>query len=188
MILIEPDAATASNRSAIKMRELRSFLLKAKSAVRLQGEVSVLLATDASIRTLNKSFRKKDKATDVLSFPADPDMPGGPKLAGDLVIALGIASKQAEEHGHALQMEIKVLLLHGLLHLAGYDHETDTGQMARKESALRKQLDLPVGLIQRSGRKAVKQTPKKSVRTKALSPSKSVSQSHTKSRTRGRAS
>jgi probable rRNA maturation factor len=151
MILIEPDAATSSQRSAIKMRELRSFLVKAQSAVKLKGEVSVLLATDASIRILNRDFRKKDKATDVLSFPAaESEIAGSQKLAGDLAIALGVAARQAEEHGHSLQTEIKVLLLHGLLHLAGYDHETDTGQMARKESALRKQLDLPTGLIQRS--------------------------------------
>jgi probable rRNA maturation factor len=188
MIQIEPDAVTASNRSAIKMRELRSFLSNAKSAVKLQGEVSVLLATDDSIRKLNKSFRKKDKATDVLSFPTEPDMTGGPKLAGDLAVALGVASKQAEEHGHALLVEIKILLLHGLLHLAGYDHETDTGQMARKESALRKQLNLPVGLIQRSVGKTVKQAPQKAVRTKALGPGKTVSQSRTHSRTRSRAS
>jgi probable rRNA maturation factor len=157
MIQIEPDAATSANRSAIKMRELRSFLSNAKAAVGLEGEVSVLLATDESIRVLNRDFRKKDKATDVLSFPAaDAGIPGGPKLAGDLAVALGVASTQAEEHGHSLQIELKILLLHGLLHLAGYDHETDAGQMARKESALRRKLDLPVGLIQRSSRKIVK--------------------------------
>ena len=151
MILIEPDAATASNRSALKMRELRGFLSKAKSAVKLQGDISVLLATDTTIRTLNRDFRKKDKTTDVLSFPADGDQPGvASKLAGDLAVSLDVASRQAEEHGHPLQVEVKILLLHGLLHLAGYDHEMDTGQMARKESALRKQFGLPAGLIQRS--------------------------------------
>jgi probable rRNA maturation factor len=162
MIQIEPDAAAASHRSAIKMRDLRSFLTMAKEAVRLEGEVSVLLATDASVHVLNRDFRRKNKTTDVLSFPAaDVNVPGGPKLAGDLAIALGVASRQAEEHGHSLQVEIKILLLHGLLHLAGYDHETDNGQMKRKESALRKQLDLPAGLIQRSNERVVKTAAKK---------------------------
>jgi probable rRNA maturation factor len=185
MIQIEPDAATPANRSAIKLRELRSFLSQAKLAVGLKGEVSVLLATDESIRILNRDFRRKDKATDVLSFPAvDAGVPGGSKLAGDLAVALGVASRQAEEHGHALQIELKILLLHGLLHLAGYDHETDTGQMARKESILRKQLDLPVGLIQRSNGTAVKQTPKKSAKKKATGSVKAGGHAHSRSRTR----
>jgi probable rRNA maturation factor len=176
MILIEPDAATASNRSglrafraALKMRELRDFLSKAKSAVKLRGDISVLLATDTTIRTLNRDFRKKDKATDVLSFPADEDQPGvASKLAGDLAISLDTAARQAEEHEHPLQVEVKILLLHGLLHLAGYDHETDAGQMARKESALRKQFGLPAGLIQRSSerRNTTRPTPKKKTKTK----------------------
>jgi probable rRNA maturation factor len=186
MIQIEPDAATSANRSAIRMRELRSFLSHAKSAVGVQGEVSVLLATDESIRILNRDFRRKDKATDVLSFPAaDAGLPGRSKLAGDLAVALGVASRQAEEHGHPLQIELKILLLHGLLHLAGYDHETDTGQMARKESTLRKQLDLPVGLIQRSG-KAVKRIPAKSVKKKAASSAQVSSKTRT-TRSRSRA-
>jgi probable rRNA maturation factor len=186
MIVIEPDAATALNRSghrsspgalgaALKMRELRSFLSKAKSAVGLRGDISVLLATDTTIRTLNRDFRKKDKTTDVLSFPAVDDHPGkGRKLAGDMAVSLETAARQAEEHGHTLQVEVKILLLHGLLHLAGYDHETDTGQMARKESALRKQFDLPAGLIQRSSKskKSVRTTQKKSASARSQSRSR----------------
>lgn len=153
MILIEPDAATPSNRSALKLRELRSFVFQAKAAVGLHGEVSAMLATDATIRTLNREYRKKDKTTDVLSFPVDPEHPSdGRKQAGDLAISLDTARTQAKEHGHNLQTEVKILLLHGMLHLAGYDHESDTGQMARKENALRKQFDLPAGLIERSGK------------------------------------
>jgi len=132
------------------MRELRDFLSQAKAAVGLDGEVSVLLAGDATIRTLNRNFRKQDKATDVLSFPVDEFHGDVPRQAGDLAISLDTAQKQAEEHGHSLQVEMKILMLHGLLHLAGYDHETDKGRMARKESELRKELDLPLGLIQRS--------------------------------------
>lgn len=151
------------------MRELRGFLSRAKSAIGLHGEISALLATDETIRMLNRDFRKKDKATDVLSFPVDKEHPGeGPKLAGDLAISLDTAARQAEEQGHTLQDEVKILLLHGVLHLAGYDHETDTGQMARKESALRKEFDLPAGLIQRSGRgkKTVRPTAKKSTQSR----------------------
>lgn len=157
MILIEPTAASSQSglkgrKAALKMRELRAFLTKAKSVVGLHGEVSVLLATDATVRALNRDFRKRDKATDVLSFPVD-EFPGvAPKQAGDLAISVETALKQADEQGHSLQIEVKILMLHGLLHLAGYDHETDNGQMARKESALRKQLDLPTGLIQRNAR------------------------------------
>jgi probable rRNA maturation factor len=166
MILIEPAAESVAKQaelhagsSALKMRELRTFLTKAKSAVGLAGEVSVLLATDATLRALNRDYRKKDNATDVLSFPVE-ELPGETlKIAGDLAISVETAQKQAEENGHSLQMEVKILMLHGLLHLAGFDHELDNGQMARRENALRKELDLPVGLIQRSG-----QTTSKSIR------------------------
>ena len=117
--------------------------------VRLRGQVTVLLTTDRRIRRLNRDFRGKDQSTDVLSFPAEP---GPEKLAGDLAISVPTARKQARANGHALSVEIKVLMLHGLLHLAGYDHETDTGQMARRERMLRGKLGLPLGLIERSER------------------------------------
>jgi probable rRNA maturation factor len=167
MILIEPDAASV--RHALKLRELRGFVSRAKTAIGLHGEVSAFLATDATIRKLNREFRKQDKATDVLSFPVDAEhLHEAPKQAGDLAISLDTARKQAEDHGHTLQIEVKILLLHGLLHLAGYDHETDKGLMARKESALREQFDLPAGLIQRSGgeKKAARPVAKKSARAK----------------------
>src|ERR1700744_5730144 len=104
MILIEPDAATASTRAALKLRELRGFVSRAKSAVGLHGEVSAFLAKDATIRNLNREFRKKDKATDVLSFPVDGEhLHEAPRQAGDLAISLDTARQQAEEHGHNLQ-------------------------------------------------------------------------------------
>jgi probable rRNA maturation factor len=124
--------------------------------VRLRGQVTVLLTTDKAIRKLNRQFRGKDKATDVLSFPSYPPAskarPGAPEIVGDLAISVETARKQASGLGHALGVEIKVLMLHGLLHLAGYDHETDEGEMARREERLRTRLQLPHGLIERSVR------------------------------------
>lgn len=131
---------------------LARFLAAAQEAVRLKGEVTILLTTDAAIRGLNRRFRGKNKATDVLSFPAQgPD--SGPRsggIAGDLAISVTTALGQAAGQGHSLSTEIKVLVLHGLLHLAGYDHETDNGQMAQRERKLRAQLGLPQGLIERA--------------------------------------
>ncbi|MGB6745815.1 MAG: rRNA maturation RNase YbeY [Terracidiphilus sp.] len=126
------------------------FLHDAQAAVRLRGEVTVLLTSDAAIRRLNRRFRGKNKATDVLSFPADSAAPGSKQIAGDLAISVPTAMRQAAEQGHVLATEIKVLILHGLLHLAGYDHESDSGQMARRERLLRGRLGLPQGLIERA--------------------------------------
>lgn len=171
MILLDPDleppAAAAVPRRAMAARNgaktarstsqpdrlpsartLRRFFDEAKAAVRLRGQVSVLLTTDLAVRKLNRRFRGKNKATDVLSFPAGG--PGAEDLAGDLAISVPMARRQADEQGHRLLIEIKVLILHGLLHLAGYDHETDDGQMARRERVLRARLKLPQGLIERS--------------------------------------
>ena len=134
--------------AAIRRRELSQFLSCASKAIGLTGEVSVLLAGDDRIRTLNREFRGKDQSTDVLSFPAAPPFAAGGQ-AGDLAISLDTASRQAAECGHTLQTEVKVLMLHGLLHLAGFDHETDSGEMARREISLRKELGLPLGLIER---------------------------------------
>ena len=106
------------------------------------------------IRDLNRRFRRKNKATDVLSFPAAEAFGKAAQIAGDLAISLETAARQAEAFGHPLETEVKVLILHGILHLAGMDHEADTGEMARRESALRKRFELPAGLIQRSGRRA----------------------------------
>ena len=134
-------------------RTLARFLSQAQTAVRLKGEVSVLLTTDAAMRKLNRQFRGKDKPTDVLSFPAFavPGLKGDEAQAGDLAISVPTARRQAIERGHTLTTEIKVLILHGLLHLAGYDHEVDEGKMARRERQLRASLNLPQGLIERVG-------------------------------------
>ena len=142
-------------------RTLARFLSKAQQAVRLKGQVTVLLTTDAAIRKLNLQFRGKNKASDVLSFPAEG--PGAEGIAGDVAISVTTAMGQAAERGHSLSTEIKVLILHGLLHLAGYDHESDDGKMARRERVLRERLGLPQGLIERAGapKQGEKKVPKK---------------------------
>jgi len=139
-------------------RTLARFLADAQKAVGLRGEVSVLLTTDRAIRRLNRRFRGQDKSTDVLSFPATGLIQNqrkikdqGKKGKGDLAISVGTARRQAAEQGHALTCELEVLILHGLLHLAGYDHEADKGRMARRERQLRARLGLPQGLIERTG-------------------------------------
>lgn len=131
------------------LRTLARFLAQAQAAVRLRGRVSVLLTTDKNLRRLNRQFRGIDKPTDVLSFPTEALIRSKEKLAGDLAISVPTARRQATACGHSLGTELKVLILHGLLHLAGYDHETDSGQMARRERTLRAQLGLPQGLIER---------------------------------------
>lgn len=143
-----PTSASDKNQKIPSARTLARFLGDAQKAVRLRGEVNVQLTTDAAIRRLNRQFRGKNKATDVLSFPAGGI--GAEELAGDLAISVETARKQALAQRHPLATEIKVLILHGLLHLAGYDHETDAGQMARRERLLRARLNLPQGLIERA--------------------------------------
>lgn len=131
-------------------RTLARFLDAAQRAVRLRGQVNVLLTTDAEIRRLNRTFRGINKATDVLSFPAVDTPAGEERIAGDLAISFATACRQAGEHRHSALIEIKILILHGLLHLAGYDHHADSGQMDRRERLLRARLGLPHGLIERA--------------------------------------
>lgn len=128
---------------------------------RVRGEVAIALVSDAKIRTLNREYRGKDAATDVLSFVSDADsgLAGprtpdrGPRFFGDLVIATGVARRQAREHGHSYGTELRVLALHGFLHLLGYDHDNrnDHGRMARAEARLRRRGGLREGLIARAG-------------------------------------
>ena len=110
-----------------------------------RGDLSIAIVSDRRMRALNRQFRGKDKVTDVLSFPADSR-----GFMGDIVIAAGVSKRQAREAGHSAQTELRVLALHGLLHLLGYDHEADDGRMARAEARLRKKAGLPGGLIERT--------------------------------------
>jgi probable rRNA maturation factor len=151
MILIEPDAHVL--RSALPKRELSRFLLDARERVGLQGKVTVLLTTDEHMRELNRTFRRKNQPTDVLSFPAAPaSFAGEAASGGDLAISVDMAREQAQSLGHTMLAEVKILILHGLLHLSGLDHEQDTGQMGRRESRLRREFGLPAGLIQRTAK------------------------------------
>jgi probable rRNA maturation factor len=128
---------------------LERFVARAQRAVGLRGEVNLLVASSAELRRLNRDFRHQDKPTDVLSFPAISR-----EFAGDIAISGDIARANARRMGHSVDRELRVLALHGLLHLAGYDHETDDGQMRRKEERLRAALGLPAALIARTERKA----------------------------------
>jgi len=111
--------------------------------------LTIVLTTDRRIRRLNRTWRGVDTSTDVLSFPAGED-PGPGRHLGDLVISRETAARQARHEGHSLATELRVLALHGLLHLLGYDHERDSGRMARIERRLRRQGGLPSGLIERT--------------------------------------
>lgn len=142
---------------------------------RVAGAVTVALVSDARIRALNRRYRRIDRVTDVLSFPAftpsalrrakpassssppasGPRPPASdPRFLGDIVIATGRARRQARAAGHRLAEELRLLALHGLLHLAGFDHERDAGRMGRLERALRRKGGLETGLIERARRGA----------------------------------
>lgn len=131
--------ATPAARASGLARWLSSI-----APARARGAVDVAIVSDRRIRALNRRYRRKDRATDVLSFPSSE-----PGTLGDIVIAAGVARRQAREAGHSLQTELRVLALHGLLHLLGYDHERDAGRMARVEARLRVRGGLREGLIER---------------------------------------
>jgi probable rRNA maturation factor len=131
---------------------LTKFVMRARRAAGLRGSVSVLVTSSRELQGLNRRFRGKNKPTDVLSFPAMPGLMRS--FAGDVAISAEIAARNARRLGHTAAEEIKVLVLHAVLHLAGYDHELDNGRMERKEQRLRTALGLPVGLIERSVRRA----------------------------------
>jgi probable rRNA maturation factor len=113
------------------------------------GQVVIALISDARMRALNARYRGKRAATDVLSFGGRAAVRSRAAIAGDLAIARGVARRQARRAGHGYATELRILALHGLLHLLGYDHDTDRGQMARLEDRLRRQAGLPSGLIGR---------------------------------------
>jgi probable rRNA maturation factor len=137
---------------------LQRFARRAQAMARVKGDIAILITSRRKMQALNRRFRRKDSPTDVLSFPS--------RQGGDIAICFEIARQNAARLGHSTMDEIKILVLHGLLHLAGYDHETDSGQMARAEARLRTRLNLPASLIQRSEGGAVA-APKPGNRTAA---------------------
>jgi len=133
-----------SKVSGVSARVLERFAARAQRAAGVRGEVDVLITSGAHVRRLNRLFRGKNTVTDVLSFPSTDG------TAGDIAISAEIAARNALRLGHSTIDEIQILLLHGLLHLAGYDHGSDAGAMARKEARLRRAFGLPTALIERT--------------------------------------
>ncbi|HLI64460.1 MAG TPA: rRNA maturation RNase YbeY [Terriglobales bacterium] len=129
----------------LSRQALARFAAQAAHAVKLRGEVHIRITSSREMKALNLRFRKKNQATDVLSFPA-----GMAKIAGDIAISEEIAAANAAELGHSVEAELKVLILHGLLHLAGHDHERDDGEMYAQEAELRRRFKLPLGLTERA--------------------------------------
>ena len=117
---------------------LRRVLGRAARALKVAGEVALVLTGDRAMRRLNGCFRAKDAPTDVLSFPGD----GGEAGLGDVVISVESAARNARNLRRSLPQELDVLALHGFLHVLGYDHETDDGTMDRLERRLRRRLGL----------------------------------------------
>ena len=141
----------------VSLTSLLRFAARAQTAVRLRGEVTVLVTGNRELQKLNREFRSKNQPTDVISFPAEAH-----GIAGDIAISADIARSNGQELGHGTLTELKILILHGMLHLAGLDHEADNGEMARKETRLRRQLGLPAGLIERvNGSRAAPSTKEK---------------------------
>lgn len=134
--------------AGVSRTALARFLGRARRAAGLRGEVNVLVTSSREIRELNRRYRGKNQATDVLSFPTDGG--AGKNFAGDIAISADVAARAGKQFGHGPAEEVKVLLLHGVLHLAGYDHERDNGRMARKEERLRAQFRLPLSLTERN--------------------------------------
>jgi probable rRNA maturation factor len=142
----------------VRVPGLRAWL-ESVAPARARGEVSVAFVSDTKMRVLNRAHRGQNYATDVLSFPAgEAGVLGDSVIAaaeaaflGDIVIAAGVARRQALAAGHLFGVEARVLALHGLLHLLGYDHETDGGAMSRLEARLRRKGGLREGLIERAG-------------------------------------
>ena len=131
---------------SLRRREMREFFADVTRRVARGRAITCLITDDRELRRLNRRFRGMNHATDVLSFPSpEPD-------AGEIAISLNRAAAQAAEHGHSIADEVRILMLHGVLHLKGMDHETDGGEMARVERRWRKRLGLPCGLIERTVR------------------------------------
>jgi probable rRNA maturation factor len=134
----------------VPRKAVREFLAELTRRIARGREMVCLITDDRELRRLNRQFRGKNYATDVLSFPHADSSNG----IGEIAISIDRAAAQAAEHGHSLIDELRILMLHGALHLAGFDHETDSGEMARAEVRWRKRFGLPVSLIERATKTA----------------------------------
>ena len=132
------EVVNRQRRLQIDTRAWSNFATKALAVIgNKESSATIAFVSDKKIRELNRQFRGIDKATDVLSFPSD-----GPDELGDVAVSVDTAAAQAKENGLEFDEEIAQLILHGLLHLSGYDHETDNGEMNRLELRLRKKLGI----------------------------------------------
>ena len=136
-----------SRLSPAERREVRKFAAALTRELAEGRRFTCLLTSDEEIRRLNAEFRKQDKATDVLSFPALGRESGQNPELGDIAISVERATAQAVQLGHSRAEEICILILHGLLHLQGFDHEQDSGEMARVEAGWRDRFGLPETLL-----------------------------------------
>jgi probable rRNA maturation factor len=137
----ESSLAFRRRYAALARGELRQFVDELSRRI-ARHPVHVLIAPDSELASLNRRFRRKNYPADVLSFPAA----GG----GDVAVSYDRAKEQAKERGHTIELEVRILILHGVLHLAGYNHERDNGEMAEAEKRWRRRLALPDGLIERT--------------------------------------
>jgi probable rRNA maturation factor len=147
-----PDGSTVTFRRMppdFRRRTVELFARRLQKEVAKGQPFDCLISGDSELRRLNREFRGMDHPTDVLSFPAGPPTAPAAAHLGDLAISLGRARAQAREFGHSIEQEVEILMLHGLLHLLGFDHETDGGKMARAEKRWRARLGLATGLIER---------------------------------------
>ncbi len=145
---MSPEGSTVTFRRVpanLRRRSIERFARTLQTEVARGRGFDCLITGDADLRRLNREFRGKDAPTDVLSFPAAPKA----DRLGDIAISVGRARAQSREFGHALEQEVQILMLHGVLHLLGMDHESDRGRMARAEKRWRAALGLPNGLIER---------------------------------------
>ena len=156
-----PEGSTVTFKrvpATLHRRAIENFARKLQAEVSKGRPFDTLVTGDADLRRLNRDFRGQDHPTDVLSFPSadctpkrNPERKRGVLLSplGDLAISLARARAQARQFGHTTEQEIQILMLHGLLHLLGFDHETDAGRMALAEKRWRVRLALPISLIER---------------------------------------
>ena len=134
------EAVNRQRKRKIDTRSWEEFAERAASAIgHKESSATIAFVSDKTIREFNRQFRGIDKATDVLSFPSD-DADGS--NLGDIAISVDTAAAQAKENGLTFEGEVAQLILHGLLHLSGYDHETDNGEMNRLELRLRRKLGI----------------------------------------------